>query len=155
MICEHKDQHLVRRVVRGGAVQYVYQCMTCGSSRNQPLSHERVRREFSDQQIPDFDDEIEMRYRERRLEEADAERGDKRAAFLREYSAYLKGPEWAEKRRLVMQRCRGTCEGCGKRPAVEVHHLTYDHVFDEFLFELVGMCKPCHERIHPEPPERE
>ena len=64
------------------------------------------------------------------------------------YRAYLLSPEWAEKRGLVMDRCSHTCEGCGKRRAVHVHHKTYDHLGDEFLFELIGLCEECHERIH-------
>ncbi|GAB5349772.1 hypothetical protein [Alteriqipengyuania sp. 357] len=25
--------------------------------------------------------------------------------------------------------------------------MTYDHLFNEFLFELLGLCHDCHERI--------
>lgn len=64
------------------------------------------------------------------------------------YKAYLLTPEWAEKRGLVMGRCNYICEGCGKRRAVHVHHKTYEHLGDEFLFELIGLCAICHERLH-------
>ena len=36
--CEHVDTDLRKRVVKGGAVQYVYQCLRCGESRNQPVA---------------------------------------------------------------------------------------------------------------------
>jgi 5-methylcytosine-specific restriction endonuclease McrA len=65
-----------------------------------------------------------------------------------QYAEYLQSTAWKEKRRLIMQRCRGYCEGCGSAPATQVHHLTYKHVGNELLFELVAVCDPCHDRIH-------
>lgn len=52
------------------------------------------------------------------------------------------------KRRKIIDRCNGRCEGCGEAPVAQVHHLTYEHVGDEFLFELVGLCNRCHDRMH-------
>lgn len=155
MSCEHSERRLTMRSVRSGVVQYVYQCMTCGAAASQPISHARIAREFSGIEIADFDDQLETAYNLRRGAEWRQEQADKRAAFFERYGVYLKSPEWAERRRLVLARCKHVCEGCGKRPAVEVHHLTYEHVFDEFLFELLGLCKPCHDRVHAEPSGRE
>lgn len=64
------------------------------------------------------------------------------------YDAYIKSERWANKRAMVLKRCSQTCEGCGVRPATQVHHLTYEHLGDELLFELVGLCRDCHERVH-------
>ena len=33
-------------------------------------------------------------------------------------------------------------------PATQAHHLTYEHMGDEFLWELKAVCRPCHERWH-------
>lgn len=71
-----------------------------------------------------------------------------RAAFNGDYKAYLESPEWRAKAALVRARAKRTCEGCGVRPAVEVHHLTYAHIGCEFLFELVALCSHCHDRWH-------
>lgn len=68
-----------------------------------------------------------------------------------QYADYLRSREWAERREKVMQRARGLCEGCRVRPATEVHHLTYEHVTREFLFELVAICGDCHARLHDAP----
>ena len=65
------------------------------------------------------------------------------------YNAYLVSPEWDAKRKLVLARAHGKCEGCGYVAATTVHHLTYANCFDEFLFELVGLCDRCHSRAHP------
>jgi hypothetical protein len=65
------------------------------------------------------------------------------------YDAYLKSPEWHARRRLVLKRANGVCEGCGLRPAAQVHHLSYTHVFNEFLWELRAVCLACHQALHP------
>jgi hypothetical protein len=64
------------------------------------------------------------------------------------HSPYLQTDAWRDKRAKVMRRANWICEGCGVNKASQVHHLTYDHHGNEFLFELVAICTPCHERIH-------
>jgi hypothetical protein len=65
-----------------------------------------------------------------------------------EYDEYLNTDEWGRRRSLVMNRAGGMCEGCRERRATQVHHLTYKHVKNEFLWELVAICDICHGRIH-------
>lgn len=67
------------------------------------------------------------------------------------YAEYLRSTEWAARRERVMQRAGGICEGCRMQPATEVHHLTYEHMTQEFLFELVAICSDCHARWHGQP----
>jgi hypothetical protein len=69
-------------------------------------------------------------------------------ALAAKYKAYLQSPLWKRRRDLVMKRCGGICEGCGTRRATEVHHVTYQHVFRELLFELRGLCDGCHKICH-------
>jgi len=75
-------------------------------------------------------------------------RRPKEPGFWRWYSDYLDTDTWRVRRRLVLERAGGLCEGCRKEPATQVHHLTYDHVEHEFLWELVAVCRECHERFH-------
>lgn len=63
------------------------------------------------------------------------------------YAAYLRTDQWQSLRKRVMARAGGRCEGCGMVEAAEVHHLTYAHRGNEFLFELVALCEACHLRI--------
>ena len=66
------------------------------------------------------------------------------------YAQYRKSRKWLDKRTKVMERAGNLCEGCRERPAQIVHHLTYEHIGDELLFELVALCRDCHARCHPE-----
>lgn len=67
--------------------------------------------------------------------------------FKDKYIPYLKSKEWKTKRLLVLKRDNYVCQSCLKSKATEVHHLTYKHVFNEPLFELVSICNPCHTLI--------
>jgi hypothetical protein len=69
-------------------------------------------------------------------------------AHRRWYGAYMNSEDWAQRRKLVLDRCNHICEGCRTKPATQVHHLTYYHKGFEFLWELVGICIDCHTRLH-------
>lgn len=71
-----------------------------------------------------------------------------KAVFDKAYNLYLQSSEWTVARTNVLRRANGKCEGCGKNPAQQVHHLTYSHVGREFLWELVAICRECHLRLH-------
>ena len=64
------------------------------------------------------------------------------------YSEYLLSEKWYEIRKKVLKRDNYTCQGCLEQKAEEVHHKTYLHLFDELLFDLVSVCKSCHNKIH-------
>ncbi len=64
------------------------------------------------------------------------------------YQAYLASEKWGIIRRRVLDRDKGLCQGCLQDKATEVHHRTYQNLFDEFAFELISLCSACHERLH-------
>jgi len=64
------------------------------------------------------------------------------------YSEYLNSDQWKRKRKLVMERSNGVCEGCGVYKANQVHHLSYRRLGNEMLFDLVALCRSCHMAIH-------
>lgn len=64
------------------------------------------------------------------------------------YYAYLKSEEWQKKKDAVFQRENGLCQGCREDPIENTHHTTYTHLFDEPLFELIGLCETCHRKVH-------
>ena len=65
-----------------------------------------------------------------------------------EYKKYLESWEWSDKAYKVKKRANFICEGCLEAPATEVHHTTYTHIYNEFMFELLALCSSCHRRIH-------
>ena len=81
-------------------------------------------------------------------ERLDVERKRQEEQRRDDYEAYLQTQEWAERRQRVLKRANGVCEGCGTAPAEQVHHLTYEHCGNEFLWELVAICRHCHLGVH-------
>ena len=67
--------------------------------------------------------------------------------FKETYAEYLKSPEWKVKRNAVLVRDGHRCRLCGNT-ATEVHHLTYDRKYNESLYDLVAVCRECHQAVH-------
>lgn len=84
---------------------------------------------------------------ERQAEQLRSQREAESREWWANYNAYLRSPEWAKRRQKVLKRANGICESCLDRPAVQVHHLTYAHLFNEPCFELRAVCHGCHEAI--------
>jgi hypothetical protein len=65
------------------------------------------------------------------------------------YEDYIKSPEWAEKRKIVMQMWCNRCALCniGATP-LDLHHRTYDRVGNELVTDLVPLCRNCHAKFH-------
>lgn len=60
-----------------------------------------------------------------------------------DYRRYLASREWALRREAVRERCGGWCERCGLLPMAATYHLTYEHIGDEPLEDLQGVCRLC------------
>ena len=71
-----------------------------------------------------------------------------RRKWLALHQRYLESEPWSRRRRAVLKRSGGLCEACGRVPAAEVHHLTYEHWRAERLSELQALCRRCHKRAH-------
>lgn len=150
--CTHENLTIVRRTHKDGSRHYVRQCDRCGRQAHQALPEPTAYALSGGKEPPPLD---EGRYKAwcsaRRDEIAVAEAKTKKLSDA-EYNRYLASPEWAAKRKLVLARSRGMCEGCGVARATDVHHLSYLHRYDEFLFELLAVCRSCHLKLHPERP---
>ena len=152
MVCEHETKELVRRVYSNGATHYGRCCMRCGS-------FESVKKAsiHSPDALPFYDESIQENwYAERkansdaRINEYNEKKAQEQSAWWAWYNEYLKSDKWQRKRRRVLLRDNEKCQACQDRKATEVHHLTYDRVGDEPLFDLVSICKTCHDFIHRE-----
>ena len=149
--CQHPETTPYRIKVANGNIQVRNCCTNCGHRVSTPLPQKDKAWVASLDWQPEEHAET---YKSRRDAERHAlllklgrEQYAERGKFTHSYKAYMASEEWRMKRTLVMKRCGSICEGCGIREATEVHHTTYAHFANEFLFELLGLCHDCHERI--------
>ena len=117
--------------------------------------------------LPDFDnaifekareEETERKVRawreERERQAAERESQIKAAQELwviehAQYEEYIRtSREWQKRRELVLLRCNNTCEACLTAKATQVHHANYKSLYQELLFDLRGVCRDCHAKIH-------
>ena len=152
--CDHHDTEIRRRKQSNGVVVYVRQCLRCGSNRGAVAKSSYEVRMLAD--ISEWDQALVDQWEVRRVEHFEERRREWQARipgsteWWKKYDAYLNSPEWHRKRAAVLERDNYVCQGCMQRRAEHVHHLTYAHVGNELLFELVSVCVSCHRRIHPE-----
>ncbi|MFA6176600.1 MAG: hypothetical protein WC765_08490 [Phycisphaerae bacterium] len=149
-VCKHPTTEL-RKHIEGSILQIKAQCQTCGTA----VGKTRKKSEFTSQQIdslPNYDTELKDAYWKARNAHYDSIRdmseSERVAEWRKQYAIYLGSQERKDKRKKVIARAEYVCEGCQADDATEVHHITYEHVGDEFLFELVALCSACHERYH-------
>lgn len=146
--CPHDVTILCVRTFRNKSCHYVRQCVACAQPAGNSIPREQARREAAGRELPLFDEAARERAYELRDEARREREATRREKWWRLYEEYLASERWAALRQRVLDRCRGLCEGCRQREATIVHHLTYEHLYDELLYELVGLCRPCHDRAH-------
>lgn len=141
-LCACKRTQIRERIVRGGAIQHIRQCLDCGYPVGSPVRQAGA--------VPLFDEAlqkaVEIRKAEMRAHRKEAESTE----WHVNYAAYLESYAWADLRARVMDRDSHLCQGCLKAKAEVVHHQTYKHVGCEFAFELISLCHACHTRFHAE-----
>jgi 5-methylcytosine-specific restriction endonuclease McrA len=152
--CDCHATRIVRRLQSNGVEIYVKQCQECGANKG------AVKKNSADilhvHTIGEWDETLQARWNERMHDYYDERRRRFNTQRLgstewwKQYNWYLETEAWKRLRARVLARDDYTCQGCGQRRATQVHHLTYIHVTQEFLFELVSVCDACHHRIHPD-----
>ncbi len=61
-----------------------------------------------------------------------------------EYSEYLNSEAWKKKRMQRLAIAKFRCAACTNNKAVQVHHLTYERIFDEDMADLLPLCAEHH-----------
>lgn len=141
--CAHPVAELrAKRIINGG-IQYRKQCQRCGGSVGESVSHSKV---------TVYPGNWDVQLHERWAASVRSVLAMSREQTLAErrsvYAEYLQTAEWSARRNKVLQREHFVCQGCMTARAVEVHHTTYKHIGRELLFELVALCRACHETAH-------
>jgi hypothetical protein len=152
-LCDHLRHEVRQRIDAAGRPFYQHQCLDCGARLGTAVAAAKALADG--RQPPPFDEDL-FREGDRKLaRHLDEQRAalnraiDERWAGRRlAYEAYLLSEAWRNKRAEALRRDHGVCQGCRAQPATQVHHLTYAHLGDELLFELISVCADCHERIH-------
>jgi len=64
-----------------------------------------------------------------------------------QYAAYLESGKWKHKRAQVINAHHGRCLACGTKSNIQVHHLTYERIFNEDLTDLMPLCELHHSQV--------
>jgi len=143
LFCAHARTEIRQRVLSGGSTAVVRQCLECGAQVGPAIP-----KAAAQQPLPPFDPDITATYertrRGRILDRRIAEDDERRAR----YEQYMRSPEWQARRAKVLERDRYQCQACRERRANDVHHLHYRNFGREPLFDLVAICRPCHDALH-------
>lgn len=143
--CGSGQTQLRRKRARNGAEMFAWQCLGCGRAASAWIRRATIAQPDN---LLDWDEALADAFDTERRKVWVAERDIENAGWRRRYDEHLASPKWRSIRSRVLQRARGVCEGCGLLRAEQVHHLTYRHLGDELLFELVALCEDCHQRAH-------
>ena len=137
----------VNKPTSSGRNNIVGQCSVCGRHNGNKKTEDALRYYGDIRNVPLWNEELRKAGYKANAEHHRKESEQRRTEWFKDYNAYLRTPEWREKSRMVRERSP-TCQGCRKQPSEEAHHMHYDNVGQEFLFELIALCRKCHDRFH-------
>lgn len=153
--CDCQETAIRLMTYSNGAKVPVRQCLKCGRSVG-AVAKSKV----DGVMLSGFDEGLRLQWdarwrehREARRAALEEERRARGSQWWLEYRRYLGSAEWQRKSRLVLARdhheCQAHLSDC-ERVATMAHHLTYTHLRNEPLFDLVSVCPACHEHLHPD-----
>jgi 5-methylcytosine-specific restriction endonuclease McrA len=127
------------------------QCVNCGGclDRTKALSFKsntnKIRYEFSHFNYENWNAERE--YERETLWNWISENNDRTSDYAK-YREYLTSDLWKSKREKILFRDKNICQECKIKPAEEIHHITYENLYNELLEDLIALCKECHNEVH-------
>jgi hypothetical protein len=64
------------------------------------------------------------------------------------YKKYIESKEWQAKRTERLKIDNFTCQKCGSKRKLHVHHINYENFGNENVYEdLITLCSKCHEEV--------
>lgn len=156
--CDNVDLQMVKFITSNDAIQVRNQCQGCGfitpNSIGGVPSADREKLPLAD--LSKKEQRNEKKYAQSRSIYArtsdlrKARFDDNKVKWFEDYTEYLKSPEWQKKRLTILKRDGYLCQCCLDAYATQVHHKSYEFVDftgREPAFDLVAVCKPCHDFI--------
>lgn len=145
--CIECKMNYVQKAKSNGDVMLRKQCSVCGYTDSKNYKFLDVGGIDKVKQLAFFNDDLLNEFYEKQRESKLREYEQKREYALNEYSEYLKSDKWKAKRLRVLKRDNYQCKACESNTATQVHHLSYEFIYNEPLFDLVSVCKTCHDKI--------
>jgi len=81
--------------------------------------------------------------------------GEQFQVFFNSKREYYKSEEWRQQKIFALHRANNRCEWCGLSHSLELHHLTYDNLYNEKPKDLIILCKDCHKKADKKREEEE
>lgn len=141
----HKDDLFVwhKRQLNGREVIYWHaQCSLCGYRHSIRRTEVPPRLTENYKRAIGWDEANELR----------ARHGDKASAAFDltriNYQEYLNSDAWQAKRLEAFAAHGERCQICLAEKATQIHHLTYAHLGDEPMEDLMPLCQQCHKFLH-------
>ncbi len=63
------------------------------------------------------------------------------------YDDYLRSPHWIMTRAEALERDGHRCRLCSSTEKLQVHHSTYENLWDEDPLDLITLCDHCHAHV--------
>lgn len=145
MSCNHPQTEVRKRRFANGRYHLQAQCLACGELVGKFVAQEGI----SLDEVAGVDYALMEAKEQERRTAREQQAAQARLSRHLQYEEYLRNsPNWQRLRAAVLKRDRGVCQGCLSTAATEVHHTTYVHIYEELAYELVSVCRDCHERAH-------
>lgn len=67
------------------------------------------------------------------------------------YKQQLEHPLWAKKRKTILERDNHTCQLCGSKEHLHIHHTIYkkgNKAWEYSNSVLITLCEECHKKVH-------
>lgn len=64
------------------------------------------------------------------------------------YADYLQTQHWQDVRKRALKAAGYRCTVCLSPEALDVHHISYEHIADELPGDVVALCRKCHGERH-------
>jgi len=146
--CSHEQTEVRYKTFSNGTRHLCTQCMTCGKMPGGTVRW-LSQKGIDIHSFEEFDETISERWRAAQNQVRQLKLQKEKLERHLEYERYIReSAEWQAIRVKVMKRDGYLCQACLETGATEVHHKNYLHLFDEILFDLIAVCRACHQKIH-------